>query len=572
LTFANGGTSTTYAAASEAVKTQAIANYIACFNLVASRLKANAVWNGEQLVDIIHELGADNFSAEPASLARFIPNLFNFDIIAFNRYNRSGISSGYTYFQDFKASLLSTYQQLERLCPGKEMMVGEMSSTAAGIVSSVSISNGGSLYPASTSFVLNVNASGSIPPILTATTNGSGVITSIAVTYKGEDNRFVSIPGTQNGGTGLTTTVNITNNALKYSKAAWFTDAFEFIRSECKHLNYVSLFLENKNEGPTDNRDWAPNSPDTKAALGVGLNLLRARAAVPTKRITNKFNYCPDPFTERSALWSTSGSNAATLNFSTNIDNFPFDYTGKRIGGVLFDAAANPSANDSLILIDLPRFTNPRGNESYTISMRAAFNPYIRPANPRYSFDATLLSPNGTMIGRLPVREVKNKWDFYQWTVATGIQSNTSGWKLAIRIGQINASGQFLFSDVKVEYGEEATPIYHPNIELRQLPITSSTGNTVTLNERKGQITTSTLTTAAGAATTITLNNNLIVAAENRIVWSYDRYSGTIGTNGSPFLQPATVIDGQATLLINNLHASNALNGTMQLYYELLEN
>jgi len=100
---------------------------------------------------------------------------------------------------------------------------------------------------------------------------------------------------------------------------------------------------------------------------------------------------------------------------------------------------------------------------------------------------------------------------------------------------------------------------------------TTTAGNTVTINARKGYFTTATLTTGAGGGTpTITLNNTEIVA-NDFVRWSFDNYSATVGTNGVPHIVGLTTTTGQATATIINLHSTNALNGTIRIFFEVMK-
>lgn len=97
----------------------------------------------------------------------------------------------------------------------------------------------------------------------------------------------------------------------------------------------------------------------------------------------------------------------------------------------------------------------------------------------------------------------------------------------------------------------------------------TATGNTVTINEYTGKITTATLTTAAGATEAITLNNSVITALSTVLV-VVENYSGTLFTNGVPVLLKAVPAAGSAVITLGNIHATNALNGTVTLKFIIL--
>lgn len=94
----------------------------------------------------------------------------------------------------------------------------------------------------------------------------------------------------------------------------------------------------------------------------------------------------------------------------------------------------------------------------------------------------------------------------------------------------------------------------------------SATGNSVTINKYSGKITTGTLTTAALGTQAITLTNSYITTSSNVIAW-VENYSGTVVTNGIPIIFKSTPAAGSATITLLNLHAANALNGTVTIKF-----
>lgn len=92
--------------------------------------------------------------------------------------------------------------------------------------------------------------------------------------------------------------------------------------------------------------------------------------------------------------------------------------------------------------------------------------------------------------------------------------------------------------------------------------VTGSAG-AATLNGVRGTVTTESLSTAAGATFTETITNSSIGAASQVYV--------TIGngTNaaGQPALATVTPAAGSVVLKIQNIHASNALNGTLVISF-----
>lgn len=99
---------------------------------------------------------------------------------------------------------------------------------------------------------------------------------------------------------------------------------------------------------------------------------------------------------------------------------------------------------------------------------------------------------------------------------------------------------------------------------------TTTNSNTPTINNTRGYFTTNTLTTIAGnAGTTITVTNST-VTTNSIIKITQGVYSGTIGANGVPYALMGTISNGSFTIIIRNVHGTNALNGTLRLMFEVL--
>jgi hypothetical protein len=104
---------------------------------------------------------------------------------------------------------------------------------------------------------------------------------------------------------------------------------------------------------------------------------------------------------------------------------------------------------------------------------------------------------------------------------------------------------------------------------LNSLPVdhgtmtaTASSG-AATLNKMKGVITSEALTTAAGAVYTLTLTDSAIAAGD--IVLASVKY-GTSST-GTPSITQITPAAGSVVILVQNVHASAALNGTIKVSF-----
>lgn len=99
--------------------------------------------------------------------------------------------------------------------------------------------------------------------------------------------------------------------------------------------------------------------------------------------------------------------------------------------------------------------------------------------------------------------------------------------------------------------------------------VTASGSNTPTINNSTGKIVTASLTTAAATAATITLTNSVIKSTSNVVAW-IENYSGTLVSNGIPVLVKVVPSTGSVALTFVNIHASNALNGTLTIRFIVL--
>lgn len=94
----------------------------------------------------------------------------------------------------------------------------------------------------------------------------------------------------------------------------------------------------------------------------------------------------------------------------------------------------------------------------------------------------------------------------------------------------------------------------------------TATAGAATLNKKSGKITTAALTTAAGATYTLTLTNSAIAAAD--IVLA----SVALGTatTGVPVITTIAPAAGSVVIVIQNIHASAALDGTIVVSFATL--
>lgn len=93
--------------------------------------------------------------------------------------------------------------------------------------------------------------------------------------------------------------------------------------------------------------------------------------------------------------------------------------------------------------------------------------------------------------------------------------------------------------------------------------IKTAVAGAATLNKLSGKITSEALTTAGLAAYTLTLTD-VKIAATDQILVSVANGTNTQGTLG---VGAVTAGAGSATIVINNLHATQALNGTLVITF-----
>jgi len=92
--------------------------------------------------------------------------------------------------------------------------------------------------------------------------------------------------------------------------------------------------------------------------------------------------------------------------------------------------------------------------------------------------------------------------------------------------------------------------------------VTSAAG-AATLDRNAGVVTTESLTTAAGANYTLTITDNKITTASLVLV---DVNNGT-NTTVAPIRWTVTPANGSVAIVVKNIHASAALNGTLKVSY-----
>lgn len=107
----------------------------------------------------------------------------------------------------------------------------------------------------------------------------------------------------------------------------------------------------------------------------------------------------------------------------------------------------------------------------------------------------------------------------------------------------------------------------YANPATAALRAAAATAGAATLNSGYGVITSESLTTAAGATYTLTLTNAAIAAADIVLV-SVGKGTSTAGTATVSWVTPAA---GSVVIIVQNIHASNALNGTIKLAFSVVK-
>jgi hypothetical protein len=95
----------------------------------------------------------------------------------------------------------------------------------------------------------------------------------------------------------------------------------------------------------------------------------------------------------------------------------------------------------------------------------------------------------------------------------------------------------------------------------------AATAGAATLAKGSGVITSEALTTAAGATYTLTLTNTAIAATD--IVFA-SVANGT-ATTGTPVVTTVKPAAGSVVIIVQNIHASAAVNGTLKIAFAVLK-
>jgi hypothetical protein len=91
----------------------------------------------------------------------------------------------------------------------------------------------------------------------------------------------------------------------------------------------------------------------------------------------------------------------------------------------------------------------------------------------------------------------------------------------------------------------------------------TATAGAATLNKGSGVITSEALTTAAGATYTLTITNSTIAATD----LMFPSIQLGTATTGTPVITTTTVTASTIVIVVQNIHASAALNGTVKISF-----
>jgi hypothetical protein len=430
---------------------------------------------GNTYLQRIFELGQDSWSGATQALDLFFPVSTKYEIVSVNSYNRYGVSSGYGYWSAFGDNLRAWLAATERVAPDKPKMIGECATTAGGVVNPLgtvaTITSGGTGFPASTTATIPSSAivhNGDIAPVLTYTTNSSGVITGVSLVEKGSDITAISVVPTFAGGSGANITINLKQTGV--SKPDWILQAFRFIRNNTD-FKYFGWFLENKNVSPTDNRDWGLNTTRSRQAFGEGWALLNDRVSIPSiggKVLPNIFT---DPYTATTTGWDASGSQVGTLSRTTLVTNLPVN--DRNVTGAIRLTQPSGAVSNGIPYNNRLRYSVPywngsgswnggiQPNDIVTIEFDALFKP--NNANtPNYkaplivAIEDTLT--NNYERGSTPQVFLTKQMKRYKIITSNG-QASTGGWFISFMIGNIEVQGEFIITNLNGYIGDQVTPL-----------------------------------------------------------------------------------------------------------------
>lgn len=106
-------------------------------------------------------------------------------------------------------------------------------------------------------------------------------------------------------------------------------------------------------------------------------------------------------------------------------------------------------------------------------------------------------------------------------------------------------------------------------VRLGQTICTAAGSSAQTCNGQRGIVTTNSLSTAGATAATFTVTNSSVTTS-SLVLCTNQGYSGTYVTNGYPIITECKPGNGSFIATIVNTHATNALSGTLQIGFIVL--
>lgn len=540
----------------------AIASFVTAFRKVSTDVRSACTLNGDVKCLIINEYAAVNDAAVNVNNSfrlfdPYYPGDAYVDIVSVTVYNRFGLSSGNNLWTSFEDQATPALEFFRRAAPNKPIMIGETSCMDGGQLQAVSVNAGGTNYAAGTTLTVGGPGTGAT---VTPTISG-GVITAVTVNTRGRDFNDSTYIQVTNQGSGTGATFGFTILGEKYSKADWFYDAQVFIQSQ-SDIRYVTWFLTNSGTG-TDQRMWSLNTPREKQRWREGYAVMKGRVkANPlTRRGRIGANLVTDPYCNDLSRWTAAGSNVGTLSRTTapqnhaGLDQGPSDTVG--VIRLTHNGTANvdPLTNYFYTMI-------PQGLLTSNLNMRVSFDARYKPNGPSAGVTSgTPLIVTGLMTNDAnaflrklqPAKVLTQQWRRYD--VSTYMTTGTAGAKLVFAIGNTNVSGTLLISNVKLEYGDHATPMMPAFNQLRRTSVQDAayTAATFTTDDLLSY-------TTLTAARTVTLPDGLTLPP-GRTVTIKDE-AGTAATNNLTIATTSgQTIDGAATKVINTNY------GFVRLYW-----
>lgn len=531
----------------------AIDSFKTAFRKVSADVRTATTINGEPLALIVHEFHQQNDASVNVNnsfrpLDQYYAGDDYVDIVSVTVYNRYGLTSGNNLWTSFEHQVTPALEAFRRVAPTKPIMIGETSSMDGGQLTNVSITAGGSNYAAGTTLTVGGPGWGAtVTPTI-----ASGVITGVTVNTRGggyTDSTFITV---SNQGSGTGATFGFTALGEKYSKADWMYDAMAFIKNQ-SDIRYVTFFFTNIGTGG-DARMWALNTPRDKARWREGYRVLKGRVQTTgglPKRGRIGANIFPDPYGNDLSRWTAAGSNVGTLSRTTA----PQNHAGLDVGPADTTGAIRLTHNGTFNIDPLTNYiyvTIPQSLLTANLNLMLSFDARYKPTGTNASVNAgkpwlvTGLMTNdaNAYLRKLqPAKLVGPEWRRYN--VSTYMTAGSNGARVVFALGNATQAGVLLLSNIKLEYGDHATPLMPVQDQLSRTTVQDAayTAAAFTTDQLLAY-------TTLTAARTVTLpDGTTLPPGTTRMIKDE---AGTAGTNNITVATTSgQLIDGAATRVIN---------------------